>query len=99
MKSYLSTFVMLALSAAGAWAESVQGVVFPNKQVSVSSPVIQDIITKMHVREGDIVKEGDVIAELRREREELDVRLSEKMIDFKKFIARGHDRLYKEQMG
>jgi membrane fusion protein (multidrug efflux system) len=99
MKNYLSIIAMLALCAAGARAESFQGVVFPNKQVSVSSPVIQDIITKMHVREGDIVKEGDVIAELRKEREELDVRLSEKMIDFKKFIARGHDRLFKEQMG
>ena len=25
--------------------------------------------------------------------------MSEKMIDFKKFIARGHERLFKEQMG
>lgn len=99
MKSYLSIFAMLALGIAGVWAENVQGVVFPNKQVSVYSPVPQEIITKMNVREGDIVKEGDAIAELRKEREELDVRLLEKMIDFKKFIARGHERLFKEQMG
>jgi RND family efflux transporter MFP subunit len=61
--------------------------------------VLQDIIKKMHVKEGDTVKEGDVIVELRKEREELDVRLSEKLIDLKKFIARGQQKLYKEEMG
>lgn len=99
MKNYLITAALVALTAIAAQAETQQGVVAPIKQVSVSSPVLQDIINKIHVREGDTVKEGDVIVELRREREELDVKLSEKLIDLKKFIARGAQRLFKEEMG
>lgn len=99
MKKHFIALATLTMSVIPAMAESHQGVVSPIKQVSVSSPVIQDIITKIHVREGDTVKEGDVLVELRKEREELDVKLSEKQIELKKFIARGQQRLFKEEMG
>jgi membrane fusion protein (multidrug efflux system) len=98
MKKYLFAIAAFATSLGG-HAEPVQGVVHAIKQVGVSAPVIQEIITKVLVREGDTVKEGDVIVELRREREELDVKLSEKLIDHKRFIARGQQKLYKEEMG
>jgi membrane fusion protein, multidrug efflux system len=61
--------------------------------------VLQEIITGIRVKEGDSVKEGDIIVELRKEREELDVKLSEKLIELKRFIARGQHRLYKENYG
>jgi RND family efflux transporter MFP subunit len=92
--------VFIALLAAAALhAEPVQGVVSPNKQISLSSPVMQEIITEMLVEEGTEVREGQIIAQLRNEREKLDVRLSEKLIELKQFIARGQERLYKEKMG
>lgn len=99
MKTFHLALASLAMSILPSLAEPHQGVVSPIKQVSVSGPISQEIITKIHVREGDTVKEGDVLVDLRREREELDVKLSEKLIDLKKFIARGQQRLFKEEMG
>jgi membrane fusion protein, multidrug efflux system len=99
MKRFFLLAALCAVSAVSGLAETFQGLVIPIRQVSVSSPVLQDIITKMLVKEGDTVKEGDVIVQLRNEREALDVRLSEKLIDLKKFIARGQQKLYKEEMG
>jgi membrane fusion protein, multidrug efflux system len=97
MKRFVACLFALITATSG--AEVHQGVVFPIKQVAVSSPVPQEIISRMLVKEGDTVKEGDVIAELRKEREELDVKLSEKAIELKRFIARGQQRLFKEEMG
>ena len=97
-KNVLALF-LLAIGAASAHAEMLQGVIFPIKSVGVSSPVLQEIITDVLVKEGTTVKEGQIIVELRKEREELDVRLSEKLIDLKRFIARGQEKLFKEQMG
>ena len=64
--------VFIALLAVAALhAEPVQGVVSPNKQISLSSPVMQEIITEMLVEEGTEVREGQIIAQLRNEREKL----------------------------
>jgi membrane fusion protein, multidrug efflux system len=99
MKHYFLVACLCAVSAVSGLAESFQGLVIPIRQVSVSSPVVQDVITKMLVKEGDTVKEGDVIVQLRNEHEAIDVKLSEKLIELKKFIARGQQKLYKEEMG
>lgn len=99
MNKHFIALAMLTMSAIPAIAEPHQGVVSPIKQVSVNSPVSQDIITKMHVREGDTVKEGDVLVELRKDREEIKVRVGEKQVELRKFIARGQEKLFKEQMG
>src|SRR5688500_10874300 len=99
MRIYVFASLMFAMSALLALAETHQGVVFSIKQVGVSSPVLQEIMTAMLVKEGTEVKEGDVIVELRKEREELDVRLSEKLIQLKQFIAKGQEKLFKEEMG
>jgi membrane fusion protein (multidrug efflux system) len=99
MKTYFIAAVTFAVTVVASLAETVDGLIIPIKQVSVSSPVLQDIIAKMAVKEGDTVKEGDLIVQLRNEREALDVQLSEKLIELKKFIARGHEKLYKEEMG
>ena len=94
-----SVFITLLAATAALHAEPVQGVVSPNKQISLSSPVIQEVITEMLVEEGTEVREGQIVAQLRSDREKLDVRLSEKLIELKQFIARGQPRLYKEKMG
>jgi RND family efflux transporter MFP subunit len=53
--------------------DEIQGLVLPLKQVSVSSPVLQDVVKDMKVEEGDAVKQGDVLADLLNDREQLDV--------------------------
>src|SRR5208282_5334430 len=57
-----------------------QGLVLPFKQVSVSSPVMQDNIKDIEVEEGDQVKKGDVLAHLLNDREQLDVQRTENLI-------------------
>jgi len=49
--------------------DEVQGLAFPYKEVSVSSPVLQDVVKDMKVDEGDTVKQGDVLADLLNDRE------------------------------
>ena len=92
-------FFSVVLSLATLRAEPVQGVVFPFKTVQVSSPVLQEVITEVLVEEGTEVREGQIIVQLRNEREQLDVELSKKLIELKQFIARGQEKLYKEKMG
>jgi RND family efflux transporter MFP subunit len=99
MKTQLCSISAILVAAVGAFAESQQGVIEPIKSLSINAPVVQEVITKVLVKEGDTVKTGDVLVELRRDREELDVRLTQKLIELKRFIARGNEKLYKEQMG
>jgi RND family efflux transporter MFP subunit len=72
-----TVFSLLAIMALGAptvlLADEVQGLVPPFKEVSVSSPVLQDVVKDMKVDEGDVVKQGDILAELLNDREQLDV--------------------------
>jgi membrane fusion protein, multidrug efflux system len=95
-----SLITLLALSLAGALqAEPTQGVVKPFKLISVPSPVLQEIISEMNVEEGSEVQKGQVLVQLRNDREKLDVQLSEKLIDLKRFIAIGQEKLFQEKMG
>ncbi|MES2568442.1 MAG: efflux RND transporter periplasmic adaptor subunit [Verrucomicrobiota bacterium] len=80
-------------------AEETQGIVYPIKQVSVSSPVFQEIINAILVEEGDTVNEGQPIVQLRSEREELEVLRTQKLIEVTQFKAKGADSLFKEKMG
>lgn len=99
MKLRASLFAVLLLLPFASHGEVAQGMVFPIKQVSVYSPVLQEIITKVLVEEGTEVKEGDLVVQLRNERELLDVQLSEKLIELKRFVARGQEKLYQDKMG
>ncbi len=80
-------------------AQEAQGVVFPFKQVSVSSPVLQEVITAVLVEEGDTVKEGQVLVELRSDREKLAVEKTEKQVELAEPRARGTEKLFKERIG
>lgn len=69
-----SLLTLLALSHPGpALGDVVQGLAMPFKEVSVSSPVLQDVVKDISVDEGDVVKRGDVLAHLLNDREQLDV--------------------------
>lgn len=80
-------------------AEDVQGLVIPFKLVSVSSPVLQEVINAVLVEEGDEVKEGQPILQLRAEKEALEVERTQKLIELATFKAQGAESLYKEKMG
>lgn len=96
----MKRILILLASVATLHAESpVDGVVKPNKQVTISSPVLQDLIQEMLVEEGTEVREGQIIVQLRHRREELAVQQAEKLIKQKEFVARGMQRLFKEKMG
>jgi RND family efflux transporter MFP subunit len=75
-----------------------QGLVLPFKQVSVSSPVMQDIIREIAVEEGDKVSEGQVLAQLENAKEELDVQQYTKMVERREFEAKGMRELLKDKM-
>ena len=63
-----------------AGSQEVQGLVQAVKQVTVSSPAPQEVITAVHVKEGDKVKEGDVLVQLGAIRDELAVERAQKEI-------------------
>lgn len=88
-------FICLGLAA---HAEDIQGLVMPFKQVSVASPVLQEVVDSVLVEEGDAVKEGQVIVQLRAERESLQVEMDKKLVEQKEFIAKGAAALSKEKM-
>lgn len=79
-------------------AQDVQGLVLPLKQVSVASPVFQEVIDNVLVEEGDTVREGQVIVQLRAEKEALEVELSKKLVEQREFSAKGAEALAKDRM-
>jgi membrane fusion protein (multidrug efflux system) len=80
-------------------AEEKQGLVIPFKQVSVSSPVLQEVINAVLVEEGATVTEGQPVVQLRSEKEELEVERTQKLIELATFKAQGTESLFKEKMG
>lgn len=89
----------LLLAAGSVRAEDVQGLVIPFKLVSVSSPVLQEVINAVLVEEGDEVKEGQPVLQLRAEKEALEVERTQKLIELATFKAQGTESLFKEKMG
>jgi len=79
-------------------AQETQGLVLPFKLVSVSSPVMQDIIREIAVEEGDVVREGQVLAQLDNAKEVLDVQQYTKAIERREFESKGMEALLKDKM-
>ena len=79
-------------------AQESQGLVLPFKLVSVSSPVVQDIIREIAVEEGDVVREGQVLAQLESAKEALDVEQYNKLIERRSFESKGVEALLKDKM-
>lgn len=82
-----------------AQAEEVQGVVLAVTQVSVSSPVLQEVIKEVLVEEGDTVTEGQPIVQLENAKEELAVQEGERLVENAEFVAKGTEALFKDKMG
>jgi multidrug efflux system membrane fusion protein len=95
----LLLFTALFVLDAPAPSPDVQGIVLAFKPVSVSSPVLQDVITAVLVEEGDTVKEGQPLVQLRSDREELAVLKTEKQMELAEFKATGLEKLFKEGIG
>ncbi len=95
----LSTAAGVLLLALGAGAKETQGLVLPFKSVSIASPVIKDVVEAVLVEEGDTVKEGQVLVQLRHAKEELFVAEAEKQIENSSFVAKGFETLANEKMG
>ena len=91
----LSLFAALALAAR---ADDTQGLVIPFKQVTVASPVLQEVVDAVLVEEGDTVKEGQIVVQLRAERETLQVEQYKKVVEQKEFSAKGAEALSREKM-
>lgn len=89
----------VAVCLSAACAEEKQGLVIPFKSVALSSPVLQEVITAVLVEEGDTVKEGQPVVQLRSEREELEVQRTQKLIELATFKSQGAESLFKEKMG
>ena len=100
LPSYLSLLpvLLLALAAAPARSDEVQGLVLPFKQVSVSSPVLQDNIKDIKVEEGDQVKQGDELAHLLNDREQLEVKRCQNLIKRAEFEYKGMKTLADEKL-
>ena len=79
-------------------AQEITGIVQPIREVTVSSPVLQEVITEVLVEEGDAVTEGQVIVKLRSDREELEVKRTEKLMEISRFKSQGHEALLKDKM-
>ena len=80
-------------------AEEIEGRARPIKEVSVSSPVFQEVINAFAVEEGDTVKEGQVLVQLRCEKEQLEFERTQKLIELAEFKYKGANSLFKDKMG
>src|SRR5690348_12150528 len=96
IRRFLPLLVVLPLFAR---ADDTQGLVMPLKQVSMSSPVLQEVIEHVLVDEGDAVKEGQLLIELRKEKEEMEVKQAQQVVEQKNFTAEGAKKLFKEKIG
>lgn len=94
---YLLSLLCAAWGAVAS-AQEIQGLVLPLKQVSVASPVLQEVVDGVLVEEGDTVKQGQIVVQLRAEKESLEVELGKKIVEQREFTAKGAEALAKDKM-
>jgi RND family efflux transporter MFP subunit len=96
---FIRSLVLLLLLGLPLMAQDVQGLILPFKSVQISSPVLQEVIQKVAVDEGDTVKEGQVVVELRHSKEELQVAEAEQIEANAKFVSDAMTKLANDKMG
>jgi membrane fusion protein (multidrug efflux system) len=99
MRHLSCVLALLALGLAPLRADDTQGLIFPIKSVSVSSPVLQEVIESVLVEEGAQVTEGQVVVQLRNEKEKLLVREAERVVAATEFVHKGAKSLFEQRMG
>src|SRR4051794_20105500 len=96
----LPALLLLALASLQAEEKDTQGLVFPIKFVSISSPVpVQEVIEGVLVEEGNVVTEGQVLVQLRNARENLTVKEYQRVVEATDFVYRGAKSLFDQKMG
>src|SRR4051812_8547907 len=99
MRHLSCVLALLVLGLAPLRADDTQGLIFPIKSVSVSSPVLQEVIESVLVEEGAQVTEGQVIVQLRNAKEKLLVREAERVVAATEFVYNGAKSLFDQKMG
>jgi len=97
MRKQVSFFLLGLISTAVSWAQPVSGLVFPFREVSISSPV-QNFITELHVREGAEVEAGQLMAQLYVRSVELDMERTAAALRKREFESKGAQNLFREKL-
>lgn len=97
MRKPVSFFLFGFISTAVSWSQPVSGLVFPFREVSISSPV-ENFITKLHVREGAQVEAGQQMAQLYVRSVELGMERSAAALRKREFESNGAQNLFREKL-
>jgi RND family efflux transporter MFP subunit len=97
MKLLVTLFFLSLTTAAVSWSQTVSGLVFPFREVSISSPV-QNFITELHVREGAEVEAGQQMAQLYVRSVELDMERTAAALRKREFESKGAQNLFREKL-
>ncbi len=100
MRLLTCLLALVSLGLAPLRADDTQGLIFPIKSVSVSSPVVvQEVIESVNVEEGNQVTEGQVLVQLRNAKEKLTVKEYERVVEATEFAYKGAKALFDQKMG
>lgn len=97
MRPIFIFFAMSLLVSPVTYGAEEQGLVLPFKQVTVGSTVLQDIISRVLVEEGDTVKEGQELVLLMNQKEKLEVEQYAKLIERREFEAKAWEKLFEAE--
>jgi membrane fusion protein (multidrug efflux system) len=97
MKKIILSILLVVISKSVFCAGLISGLVFPYREVILSSPV-QNFITELQVREGDKVSAGDKMAQLYVKSVELDLQRAEAALRKRKFENSGSQNLFKDKL-
>ncbi len=77
--------------------EAVDGISLPYRSVTISSPV-QEILSEVFVQEGDPVKKDQLLAQLLNEKERIESRRYEKLLEKREFDHEASQNLLKDNL-
>ena len=86
-------FMALLNVAAGLAAEPLEGLIIPYRQVEVGAPV-SSFIMEMKVKEGDLVKTGQPLAQLYGKLDELEMKRTKAILERREYEAKGVKNLF-----